>query len=212
MRQSAKSLIILLVATAAVAILVWTIVHDTSSEQYVLQRRDLTGWTAIAGQGAEPWVLAAQPPATLVANLFKQLSANTGLTLVAPTQLALPLVLRAEYDDALQGVYGIDALRRAAEDVAIERAVFEPICVAQRTDPTGPRQRQLYYIAFNSPVFGQLRQELLPAQPEHGGVGVYDPAALLPLLPVAASDDDFGRWWPLAFDRRTDCVAPLFVQ
>ncbi len=30
--------------------------------------------------------------------------------------------------------------------------------------------------------------------------------------PVAASDNDFGKWWPLTFDRRTDCVAPLFVD
>jgi hypothetical protein len=212
MRQSAKSFLVFGLATLAVAALVWLLVHDTASQQYSVRRADLTGWTVVASQGAEPWVLGAQPPATLMSALVRQLSASTGLALVPVSPAVLPLVLRAEYDDALQGVYGIDALQRMARDLNFERATFDPICVAHRSGSSGSGQRQLFYLAFNSAAFRELREELLPAQPEHGGIGVYDPAALLPLLPIAASDDEFEQWWPLTFDRRTDCQAPLLVE
>jgi hypothetical protein len=209
MRQPpAKPLIALLLGTATIAALVWTVVYDTSSARYVVARQALTGWTVAASEGDEPWVLAAQPPAGLSAALVTQLAAGTREPLVAPARAALPLVLRAEFDEALQGVYGIDSLMRVARDVSFEKAVFEPVCVAQRVEG----ERRLYFIAFNSALFQELREDFRPAQPEHGGIGVYDPASLVPLLPVAASDSDFGRWWPLTFDRRTDCIAPLFVE
>ena len=212
MRQSTKSLLAIALVTIVVALLVWSIAGDRTSQPYTVQRSGLSGWTVITSHGDEPWLLALQPPAAVAASLFAQLSAKTGIALVPPAQPVLPLVLRAEYDDALQGVYGMDSLLRIAADVGIQDAVFEPICVAHRAEPAGSGQRQLYYVAFNSAGFRELREGLVPAQPEHGGTGVYDPAALVPLMPVAASDHDFGRWWPLAFDRRTDCQAPLFVE
>ena len=212
MRQSGKSLLALALVATVVALLVWTIAGDRASQPYSVQRGGLSGWTVITSHGDEPWLLGLQPPPALSTALFEQLSAKAGVALVAPPQTVLPLVLRAEYDDSLQGVYGMDSLLRIARDVGIENAVFEPICVAHRIEAGSRGPRQLFYIAFNSTGFRELRDGMMPAQPEHGGTGVYDPAALMPLLPIAASDDDFARWWPLAFDRRTDCQAPLFVQ
>lgn len=212
MRQSGKSLLVLALAALVVGLLVWTIAGDRTTQPYTVQRSALSGWTVVTSRGDEPWLLGLQPPAALSASLFEQLSAKAGVALVAPAQTVLPLVLRAEYDDSLQGVYGMDSLVRIARDVGIENAVFEPICVAHRIEAGSQGPRQLFYIAFNSNGFRELRNGMMPAQPEHGGTGVYDPMALLPLLPVAASDGEFARWWPLAFDRRTDCQAPLFVQ
>ena len=40
----------------------------------------------------------------------------------------------------------------------------------------------------------------------------FDPAALCPVLLVAASDPAFGRWLPLRADPATDCVAPIVVE
>jgi hypothetical protein len=52
----------------------------------------------------------------------------------------------------------------------------------------------------------------MPPQPEHGGIGVYDPAAISPLLPVAATTPDVSGWWPLALDAPVDCEAQLNVE
>ena len=48
-----------------------------------------------------------------------------------------------------------------------------------------------------------------PAQPEHAGIGVYEPSTLTPILIVGATDDAFERWWPMQFDRTSDCEADL---
>jgi hypothetical protein len=212
MRQSAKSGLVLSLSAIAVALLVWTIAGDRASQPYTVPRTGLSAWTVVTSHGDEPWLLGLQPAPALAEALVEQLSEKTGMALVAPAQTVLPLVLRAEYDDALQGVYGVDSLLRVARDVAIESATFEPICIAHRAESAGAAERQLYYIAFNSAGFREFRADLMPPQPEHGGTGVYDPAALVPLMPVAATDSDFGRWWPLAFDRRTDCQAQLLAQ
>jgi hypothetical protein len=212
MRQSAKSLIVLALGTGAVAILVWTIVGDRASRPYAVPRSALSGWTIVASQGDEPWVLAARPPATVSASLFEQISDKTGQPLTAAAPAALPLVMRSEYDDALQGVYGIDFLIRTARDAGIETAVFEPVCVAHRVDAGTGQKGELFFVAFTSPAFRELREDLVPPQPEHGGIGVYEPAALIPILPVAASTGMTGRVWPNAFDQRTDCQAPLLAN
>jgi hypothetical protein len=209
MRQTVKSSIVLALGTTAIAALVWTIVADRRSQPYTVQRSALSGWTVVVSQGAEPWVIAAQPPAAMAASLLRQLAAASGVPLVPPDLTVLPLVTRSEYDDALQGVYGVESLIRMAHEAGIEESVFEPLCVARQID-SGRPPGELFYVAFSSPAFRDLRQALSPIEPEHGGVGVYDPAALMPLLPVARSGGD--RWWPLSFDRRTDCQAPLLVN
>jgi len=175
-------------------------------------RSGLSGWTIVASQGDEPWVLAAQPPATVSASLFKQISEQTRMPLAAAEHAALPLVMRSEYDDALQGVYGIDFLISTARDAGIETAVFEPVCVARRVDAGSEQKGELFFVAFTSAAFRELREDLVPPQPEHGGIGVYEPAALIPILPVAASAGMTGRLWPNAFDRRTDCQAPVLAN
>lgn len=212
MRQSAKSLVVLALGTAAVAALVWAIVGDKASLPYTVPRSALSGWTIVASRGDEPWVLAAQPPAAVSASLFKQISDKTRLRLAAAPDAALPLVMRTEYDDALQGVYGVDFLIRSARDAGIETAVFEPVCVAHRADAGNEQKGELFFVAFSSTAFRELREDLVPPQPEHGGIGVYDPAALIPILPVAASAGMPGLWWPNAFDRRADCQAPLVAN
>jgi hypothetical protein len=212
MRQSAKSLIVLALSAATVAILVWTIVGDRASQPYTVPRSALSGWTIVSSQGDEPWVLAAQPPAAVSASLFKQISEQTRRPLTLDEHTALPLVMRSEYDDALQGVYGVDFLIRTARDAGIETAVFEPVCVAHRVDAGSEQKGELFFVAFTSAAFRELREDLVPPQPEHGGIGVYDPASLIPILPIAATTGMAGRLWPSAFERRTDCQAPLLTN
>jgi hypothetical protein len=210
--HSAKSVIVLAASTLVVAVLVWTITRDRTSAPYTVARDGLSGWSIVQSSADEPWVVALQPPATVSSGLFRQLTSKLGRSLVALPRPSLPLVLRSEYDDALQGVYGIDFIVRTARDAGMESASFQPVCVGHHIEAGGAERREIFFVAFESPQFRELRDELVPPQPEHGGVGVYDPAALTPVLPVAASVSEFARFWPIAFDPPTDCQAQVFVN
>ena len=39
-----------------------------------------------------------------------------------------------------------------------------------------------------------------------------DPAALTPVLIVAGSDAQFGRWLPLRAESADDCLAPMAIK
>ena len=134
MRQTVKSSIVLALGTAAIAALVWTIVGDRKSQPYTVQRSALSGWTVVVSHGAEPWVIAAQPPAAMAASLFRQLTATSDVPLMPPDLTVLPLVTRSDDDDALQGVYGVESLIRMAHEAGIDESVFEPVCVARQLD------------------------------------------------------------------------------
>lgn len=213
MRTLTKSLIAAAAVAAVVTAFVLTILRDASSEPYSVARSTLTGWPVVVGTAADPWVIGSQAPAALTAGLFKQVSAKTHQTLVAPPHAALGLVLRSEYDEGLQGVYGADAIARMARDAGIEAATFEPVCIGHRVDAHGPGRRELYFVAFDAPEFRQLRTDLIPPFPEHAGTGFYDPTTLsAAILSVAATDDDFAHWWPFAFDKQVDCIASLNTE
>jgi hypothetical protein len=125
------------------------------------------------------------------------------------TRVVLPLILRQEFEDALQGIYGIDRLLRLAEDAAVHTATFEPVCVAQRVDPD---RGTLLFVAVQAPEFWRYRGDVEPYQPEQGGAGVFDPAALTAVLPIGATLEDTAPWWPLKTDPLSDCLAPLLVE
>lgn len=163
----------------------------------------------VRSDGTDPWVVAMQPPASLTAALFAEASRRAVRPLVAPPHAGLPLVLRTEFDEGLQGVYGVDSVLRIARESGVESDVFEPVCLAHRTveRPDGPAE--VYFVPFESAAFVKVRIDLVPAQPEHGGIGIYEPSTLIPALIVGATDAAFERWWPLAFDRERDCEAPV---
>jgi len=169
----------------------------------------LAGWALVASDGTDPWVVALKPPDPLSSTLFTEASRRAGRTLVAPPHSAMPLVLRSEFDDSLQGVYGTDSVLRIARDAGIQDEAFDPVCLAHRTADGPAGRADVYFVPFTSSAFNQMRIDLTPAEPEHAGIGVYDPGALTPLLIVGASGAHFDRWFPLPFDPRSDCVASL---
>jgi hypothetical protein len=192
--------------------LIWTIVRDAGSEPYAIPRTALSGWTLEAGGADDPWLVGAHPPEAMVTALFKEVSAKTSAPLVAPGRTSLGLVLRSEYDEGLQGVYGVDAILRMARDAGLEGAAFEPVCVAHRMTTDGPARRELFFVAFTAPEFNRLREDLVPPFPEHAGTGTYDPTTLSAILVVGATDRDFARWFPFRFDRQVDCIATLNTE
>jgi hypothetical protein len=211
-RTSAKATLFLLVTAAVVALLVLTIARDRRSEPYRIRRSDLTGWRLISSHGSEPWVVALQPSAQLAESLTRQVTDKTGPSFHPPTRAALPLVLRTEYADSLQGERDVDLIVNMAAADGIERSRFQPTCIGRRRDPSGNSSAELLFVAFDAPGFWQLRTSLIPDHQEIAGNGVYDPAALSPILPIASSDEDFERWLPLRVDPLADCQAPLVIE
>lgn len=187
----------------------WWWIHRTDSRPFRIDESMLTGWTLVTTDGTDPWVVGIRPSDALITSLFKEVSRRAGKTLVAPPHPAVPLVLRSEFEEGLQGVYGVDSVTRIAKGAGIDGRSFAPVCLAHRVANTSAGRAEVYFVPFESVPFNQMRVDLLPAQPEQAGVGIYDPATLTPVLIVAASDAAFDRWWPLVFDREHDCEAPL---
>ncbi|MEQ1729698.1 MAG: hypothetical protein ABL982_15100 [Vicinamibacterales bacterium] len=179
------------------------------STPYAVPPAVLEKWTLVTSDGTDPWVVAMKPPEALTASLFADASRRAGRTLVAPAHPGLPLVLRTEFDEALQGVYGTDSVLRIARESGVDTSTFEPVCLARHTVTRPGGRADLYFVPFVSDAFTKVRVDLVPAQPEHGGIGIYEPSTLIPALIVGSTDADADGWWPLSFDRERDCEAPV---
>jgi hypothetical protein len=209
---SRKFLLVLTLAAGLVLCLLWGLRHDMQSRQYHVDRASLSGWTVVLGAPEDPWVVALEPPSSLTTSLLQQVKTNVNRRVVAPRHAALPLVMRREHDEALQGVYGPADIQRMARQAIDGESTFEPVCIGHRVDPHGAASGELYFLAVTSPAFNALRLELQPDFPEHAGIGVYDAGALTPALPIATTGADFGRWWPIRLERITDCQAQVTVE
>jgi len=189
---------------------VWRLwIRPADAGPFTIPPATLSRWTLVASDGTDPWVVGMRPPDSLTSALFREASRRAGRTLIAPPHPALPLVLRPEFDEGLQGVYGTDSVLRIARDAGIEGEVFAPVCLAHRTSEGPSGRAEVYFVPFTSAAFNHIRVDLVPAEPEHAGIGVYEPGALTPILIVGASDSSFDRWWPMPFDQSSDCEAPL---
>jgi hypothetical protein len=209
---SRKFLLVLTLAAGLVLGLLWGLRRDMRSRQYHVDRAALSGWTVVLGAPEDPWLVALEPPASLTTSLLQQVKTNVDRRVVAPRHAALPLVMRREHDEALQGVYGPADIQRMARQAIDGESTFEPVCIGHRVDPHGAASGELYFLAVTSPAFNALRLELQPDFPEHAGIGVYDAGALTPALPIATTGADFGRWWPIRLERITDCQAQVTVE
>lgn len=176
---------------------------------YAVPPAALEKWTLVTSDGTDPWIVAMKPPDALTASLFADASRRAGRPLVAPTHPGLPLVLRTEFDEGLQGVYGTDSVLRIARESGVETSTFNPVCLAHQTIDRPDARVDLYFVPFASDAFTKVRIDLVPAQPEHGGIGIYEPSTLIPALIVGSTEPDVNGWWPLAFDEARDCEAPV---
>jgi len=212
MYKARKFFVVVTLLLSVELFLLGSLLRDRRSQPYHVDRAALSGWTVVLGAPEDPWVVALEPPASLTASLFQQLATKVDRPLVAPRHAALPLVMRPEYDDALQGVYGAMDIQRLARQEMTGGSTVEAVCVGRRADPQNATSGELYFLAVSSPAFDALRLELRPDFPEHAGIGVYDPGAITAVLPIASTDTDFGRWWPIRLQRLTDCQAQVTVD
>ena len=120
-------------------------------------------------------------------------------------------MLQEEYSEGLQGVWSLDDILKLARESNLETSRFEPVCIGRHRESTRGDEHQMFFVVFASPAFEEFRQQLTPLFPEHGGWGVFNPAALRPVLTVASTNREF-RFRPLAVEQRTDCLASLRIN
>jgi len=207
-----RKVLLVLALAAVVLVLLWGLQRNMRLRQYHVDRAALSGWTVVLGAPEDPWVVALEPPASLTTSLLQQVKTNVDRRVVAPRHAALPLVMRQEHDEALQGVYGPADIQRMARQAIARESTFEPVCIGHRVDRHGAASGEIYFLAVTSPAFNALRLELQPDFPEHAGIGVYSAGALTPALPIATTGADFARWWPIRLERITDCQAQVTVD
>jgi hypothetical protein len=94
----------------------------------------------------------------------------------------------------------------------LESPTFEPRCMAHRRVSQPGTTRQVYFVLFEWPAFDEFRRRLLRRMRDTGSAAAFDPAALSPVLIVAASDAAFSRWLPLRANADEDCFAPIAVK
>lgn len=212
-----KLLVKVLVGVLALSGLAYLFIRtasNTRSEPYQVQRQHLTGWTLALESSGGPSspLLVLRPPPDLGGDLFRQVFARMMESMKGSGAADVPIVLRQEYELALASKYTPADLFDAARLAGLESTAFAPRCVAVRRISEPGLTRQVYFVLFDAPAFGQFREELRRGLGASASSVMFDPAGLSPVLIVGASDASFDRWLPLRADAAADCIAPLSVN
>ena len=190
-------------------------VRDARSEPYTVDREHLRSWTVALEPASIPTepMLVLQPAPELASGLFHQVFVRAMESLHTSTPAAMPLVLQGEFDRAFAGHTTPDALAAAARNAGFDPATIVPRCLGYRRESAPGVIRLVYFVLFDAPAFGRFREQI-GALPGGGAASRadFDPAALSPVLFIAASDPAFNRWLPLRADPGADCIAPIAVR
>lgn len=211
-----RVLVKVLVAIVALGALGWLFVRSAQnvrSEPYEIARSGLSGWTLALDPAPERSgvLLGLQPDKMTAAALFSQVFSRSGESMSGPVPAAMPLVLSSEFDRAKAGALTPPALLASARAAGLESSPFEPRCMVLRRVSAPGITRQVYFLRIDWPAFAAFRRQTAEQMRASGGAGI-DPAALTPLLIVAGTDADFGRWLPLNPEGADDCLAPVAVR
>jgi hypothetical protein len=204
-----------LVALGALAVLFLRSAQSAREAPFTVERGSLAPWTLVLEPNADAlgsW-LALRPPAALAPPVGRQIFIRGGESIHYPNPASLPLILRGEFDRALAGTLTPDAVMNIARTAGLESATFEPRCMARRRISEPGATRGVYFILFDAPAFAQFRHQVSEElRRAAGNASLFDPAALSPVLIVAAIDENFSRWLPLRANPASDCLAPIQVQ
>lgn len=207
--QGWKTVIVLAVVVAGVVFVAQVL---RGRRPYTVHRSELSGWHVVTGRTGGGVAVGLRPPPALANDLYDQVTRRTSAELSAPEQPIVPLVLRDEFDISLMGVLSAQDIVDIARESGIEEASFEPVCMAEHSDASGAETERLFFVLFQAPEFERARADLMLMHPEHGGAVEFDPAALSPILTVAATDDRFARWWSLLPHDQTDCQIAMRTE
>lgn len=203
-------LVIGLVALAVFGVLFISSVRNTGAAPYTMARSDLAGWTvALAPDAATSGVLLALwPPNGMARPLFSQLFSRSGLSLTGPNPVAMPLVLKSEYDRALASTLTPEALLAMARESGVEALQPKTVCMATRRVSEPGLTRELFFVRFEHASFAPFRQQVAARAAGPG----FDAGSLSPVVIVAATDGAFSTWLPLEDDGPQDCLAPITLE
>ena len=206
------------VGVAALCVLAVLFVRSAQSSRetpFTVEQGSLAGWTLVVRPDADAlgsW-LALSPPPSLAAPLGREIFRRVGESVNYPSPPLVPLLLQTEFDRAFAGAVTPDDIVSLARSAGLESAAFTPRCMGRRRVSEPGATRGVYFLLFDAPAFTRFRQELLERLgAARGNASLFDPAALSPVLIVAALDGNFGRWMPLRADPDVDCLAPVEVQ
>ena len=211
-----SALIKVAIGLAAMGLLVVLFLRSAQSAReapFTVERGHLTPWTLVLEPDALGSWLALRPPADLAPPLGRQIFTRGGQSVNYPNPSGMPVVLQTEFDRALAGTLMPDVVMNIARAAGLELAAFEPRCMGYRRISEPGATRGVYFMVFDAPAFGQFRQQVSEELRRAGGdASLFDPAALSPVLVVAALDENFSRWMPLRVNPDADCLAPFEVQ
>jgi hypothetical protein len=213
MKRVLVKLVVILAAVGVLGFLFVRSAQNVRSEPYEIARARLSGWTLAVdpSPNASGVLLGLQPDKETAAMLFGQVFARTGESLSGPVPAAIPLVLQGEFAPGTAGTLTADALLASARDAGLASPAFEPRCMAHRRISEPGSTRSVYFVRFEWPGFAAFRRQAAEQMRTAGGRGL-DPAALAPVLIVAATDAAFGRWLPLTAEGADDCLAPIAIK
>lgn len=211
-----KTLLKVTFALVAIGVLGWLFVRSarsTSAEPFTVPRAHLGGWTLSLAPAGDPLgaLISLTPRPELLPPLSRELFSRMGESLHYPPG-AMPLVLRSEFDRAIQGVMTPDALLDLARNAGLESVTFQARCMARRRESSPGVIRGVYFLVFDLPQFAQFREQLAQRiQATGGSSALFDPAALSPVVIAADLDGNTAHWMPLRVVE-TDCFAPITVE
>jgi hypothetical protein len=188
---------------------------NVGAEPYTIPRDQLTPWTvrldpAAAASGV---LLALLPPPAMAPPLFSQIFTRSGQSLSGPDSVAMPLVLKSEFDGGLAGTFAPDALVALARDNGLESSPPKPLCLASRRVSQPGSTRQVFFLRLEHAPFGQFRRQVAERlNAAAGKTGGFDANGLSPIAIVAATDSSFSSWLPLRGEATEDCRAPIEVH
>jgi hypothetical protein len=187
---------------------------DVRSEPVKVSRDRLARWTLAVEPPSSPSgvLLGLRPQRELASALFNEIFSRTGESLSGPVPAAMPLVLQSEIDARAAVTLGPEALLALAQAAGLESATFAPRCMAHRRISAPGITRQVYFVLFDLPAFGEFRRQVSQRLRDAGSGTSFDPAAQSPSLIVAATDGAFSSWLPLKVEADKECFAPIDVQ
>ena len=207
--------VVALVALGVLAVLFVRSAQSSRETPFAVEQGNLAGWRLVLPPDAAAlgsW-LALGPPASLASPLGREIFRRGGESVNYPNPPLVPLLLQTEFDRAFAGVVMPDDIVSLARSAGLESAAFSPRCMGRRRVSEPGATRGVYFLLFDAPAFTRFRQQLAERLGATGGnASLFDPAALSPVLIIAALDGNFGRWMPLRADPDVDCLAPVEVQ
>jgi hypothetical protein len=210
-----KTVFKVLLATAVligVGVLFVRSVQQSHSQPYTVNREHLREWRVEIDETSGPAgaLVVLRAPPELGMGLFRQVFTRAMESLNTPATPAVPLLLRSEYERAFAGHLSPEALLARARDAGLETAMVQPRCLAHRRLSEPRSVRQLYFVLFEAPGFHRFRGELRAMLNGTARATDFDPAAVSPVLFIAASGTGFEQWLPLRADE-SECIAPIDI-